>query len=110
MSEQKIPVIKVTLSTGKIVLLREPKIADSEACAQVAGKGAGDNEALLSIRLQKELVKRLLVEVDGKALSMAQKEMIDDVFTMNEYNQVRKVITKFMGDEGNEPTIEYEGL
>ena len=102
-------VYKVTLSSGKIVHLREPKIGDIESASQVAGKGAADNNALLGIKLQKELVKLLVVQVDGKSLTMIEKEQLDKVFSFKEYQQVLKVVSTITSgdDSGNEPMIEF---
>lgn len=109
-------VYKVTLSTKlkdsddhRVVTFRKPLIADTEAAIQIAGKGNSDNEALLGIKTQKELIKILLVTVDGVELKMSEKEQLDKYFSMQEYNQLKKVIQKLMGsDEGNvEPQIEF---
>lgn len=112
MSEKKeIPVYKVTLSSGKVVFLREPKIADTELAVSIAGKVAGDNDALLNIKTQSEIVKILLVSVDGKELTMSEKESLDKIFTLAEFNQVKKILNKIVGsEEGNEPTMEFTVL
>lgn len=101
---------KITLGSGKVVIMREPKISDTETAVSISGKIAGDNNALLNLCTQKELVKLLLVEVDGKALTLNEKESLDSLFTMSEYQQLNKVLTKIMGEEGNAPTIEFTSL
>jgi hypothetical protein len=100
-------VYKVVLSSQKEVVLREPKIGDLETAAQVAGKGGGDNTALMGMKLQKELVKALLVQVDGRNLTLQEKEQLDKLFSLKEYQQVIKVVQQITSDEGNEPTIEF---
>lgn len=100
---------KVTLSSGKIVYLRESKISDTESAAKIAGKGAGDNQLHATIVLQKELIKLLLVQVNDTKLSMTDKEQLDKWLTVAEYSQVLKVVNKISGptEEGNEPVIEF---
>lgn len=102
MSESNLNVYKFTLSTGKEIYFREPKIADTESATQVAGKIAGsDNQAHLGVLFQKEMIKLLLVQVGEKKLTMSEKQSLDSLFTFQEYNQVSKAIQKIVGDEGN---------
>ena len=101
MSEQ-INVYKFTLSSKKVIYLRDPKIADTESATQVSGKIAGsDNAAYLGVLFQKEMVKLLLVQINDKKLTMNEKQNLDALFTMQEYSQVSKAIQKILGDEGN---------
>lgn len=102
-------VAKFTLSSGKVIFLKEPSIGDTEKAAQVAGKKAGtDNQVYLGIILQKEMLKTLLVQVDDKKLNLSDKEQLDKLFTFKEYNQVLKAVQMVMADEGNEPlTLEF---
>ena len=94
MAEKKeIQVSKFTLSTGKIVYIREPEIGDTEHAMKIAGKEAGpENEAYLSVLFQKEMVKVLLVQVDAKKLTLADKQQIKTLFTFREYTQVNKAV------------------
>jgi hypothetical protein len=102
-------VYRVVLSSKKEVHVREPKIGDLETAAQVAGKGAGDNQALLGIKLQKELLKSLLVQVDGKVITMTEKEQLDKIFSFKEYQQLLKVVGKITesDDMGNDLVIDF---
>lgn len=96
-------VVKITLKSGKVVLLREPKIQDIETATQIAGKEAGDNQALLSITLQKEMLRKLLVAVDGKELSKSDKLQLDKLFKVPEYLRLTNIVQKLMDDgQGNE--------
>jgi hypothetical protein len=99
-------VVKVTLSTKRVVLLRPIKISDTELAAQeVAAKSNGDSN-LLQILMQKALVRNLLVKVDDK--EPKPTDSMDDLFSISEYVQLQKVVRKMLGeDEGKtEPTLE----
>ena len=67
---------KFTLSTKKVIFLREGEIEDMELASKIAGNLAGENKAYLGIILQKELLKRLLVRVDKKVLGSSDKEQL----------------------------------
>ena len=54
-------VIKVTLSTKKVVLLREMKISDQETAAQEVSHRADGDANLMGLFMQKALVKNLIV-------------------------------------------------
>ncbi len=98
---------KVTLTTGKVVLIRDMKVSDSEAAAQEVAPRSNGDANVLQVLAQKALVKRLVVAVDDKALSMTEKEDIDGLFSIREYNQVLTAIKKMTGDDGgNEPRLE----
>lgn len=107
-------VAKFTLSSGKVVYLREPKIGDTEHAAKVAGKLAGaENQAYLGVLLQKEMVKLLLVKVDDKELSISEKQMLDKLFTYKEFNQVQQAVRMMTDDEqGNSEKLipEFVGI
>lgn len=102
-------VAKFTLSSGKVIYLKEPSIGDTEKAAQVAGKKAGsDNQIYLGVLLQKEMIKILLVQVDDKKLTLTDKEQLEKLFTFKEYNQALKAAQMVMADEGNEQlTLEF---
>lgn len=102
-------VVKATLSTGKVVYLREMKISDTELAAQACARKAGDSDSLLKIMMQKELVKILLVQIGDKKISAAEKEDIDALFNITEYSQVLTVVGKMSGsdDMGKQPVLEH---
>ena len=96
-------VTKVTLTTKKIVYLKEPTVDDMEAAGQVAGQISKGNDTQMGMALQKELLKRVLVQVNDKKLGLAEKEGINKMFSLKEYTQVMKVIKDLSGmdeDEG----------
>lgn len=105
-------VVKVTLSTKRVVLLRELKISDTESAAQeVAGRSNGDAN-LLSLLMQKALVKNLLVQVDGKAVSAVEREDLDSLFKLGEYNQLMQAIKMMTGGDESEkkPLLEVASI
>jgi len=95
-------VYKFTLSSKKVIMLREPLMEDSEGAIQVAGMKAGENLAYLGLITQKEMFKKLLVQVDSKKLSMTDKENLNGLFTFKEWSQCLKALAKITGDEGEE--------
>ena len=105
----KLQVAKVTLSYGKVVLIREMKVSDTEKAAQMVAQKASGDSNMLQILMQKALLQILLVQVDGKALTGMEKEDIDSLFKMGEYTQLLKVIGKMYGEDekGKEPLVEF---
>lgn len=103
---KEILVHKLTLSTDKVVLLREMKISDSEVAVQAVSGRAGDNQSLLSVMLQKELLKMLIVQIDGKEIPKAQLETLDKHLTYPEYTQCLRVVSQLAGTDTPLPTTE----
>lgn len=95
-----INVHKVILGTQKVVLLRDIRIRDQEIAAKAVGSRAGDNSLAMATMMQKELLKLLIVEIDGKKIAPNLLEDLDALFTFQEYMQLAKVVAKLMGDEG----------
>lgn len=111
MSEQKkFNAVKVTCSTGKVVILREMQIKHTEQAAQLVAPRAKGDSTLLQLFMQKELVKLLLVQIDGKDVSADEKEDLNSILSMAEYAQVLKIIGKMNGgddeEEGKTPKLE----
>lgn len=90
---------KVTLSSGKEVYLREPKIKHTELAAQAAGPKAGSNNHLMVMLMQKELLKQLIVQVDGKLLKPLELEDLDSILTAKEYGQLLHMMERLTGDQ-----------
>lgn len=109
MSEKKLRVTKVTLSTGKIVLLRELKISHSEEAAQLVSARSNGDINVLGIMMQKAMLQLLLFQIDGKTLTANQIEDLDSIFTIGEYGELLGVMGKIMGvDNGKkEPKLEF---
>lgn len=103
-------VTKVTLSTKKVVLLKEPKISDQDLASQAASRTVkGDNLVGMSLAMQKELLKQLIVKIDDKQPRPSELESLDTWFSIREYAELQSVINKMTGladIQGNEPTTE----
>jgi len=101
-------VYKVILSSKKEVVLRQMQIRDQDLAAKAAGRSGDDNKLLMALSMQKELLKILLIQINGKDLGGPEKENLDELFTYPEYMQLSSVIGKItdVGDEGNAPEIE----
>lgn len=95
-------VYKVKLSTGKEVLLRQIKIKDQELAAKAASRTGEDSKYGMAIAMQRELIKILLVQVDGKQLKASEKEDLDSLFSYKEYMQVANVLQKITETEGDQ--------
>ncbi len=92
---------KVVLSTGKEVMLKEMKIKYQNLAVKAIGNKAGDNQLYMGSLMQEELLKMLVVEINGKKPEPKIMENLDEVFSFQEYRQLLSVVGKIMG--GNEP-------
>jgi hypothetical protein len=98
--------VKATLSSGKTVLIREMTIDDTEKCAEKVASRAGDSAALLNVLTQKELIKTLIVKIDDHVLKLADKENLKAFLNMQEYGEVVRAVSKMVGAESKEASIE----
>jgi len=94
---------KLTLMTGKVIVVREMQIRDFNLAAEIAGK-AGNNTAV-SMQLTNELMKMIIVSVDAKVLKPQDKEVLDSLMTVAEYVQLRGFIEESLGN-AQKPTVE----
>ena len=103
MTTKKIDVTAYTLSTGKKIYFRDPKIKDSEEAAKIAAKASDGDSTILMMLAQKEMLKILLVQVDETRMTALMRNDLDNVFTFKEYAQVQNCLQHFVsdGDEGN---------
>jgi hypothetical protein len=100
---------KVTLTSGKVVVMREMSVKLKNECITSAANALGKDASgpIFQARLQDEMMKTLLVSVNGKNPSGAEKEDLDQLFTMAEYTQLGKATGDIMGvDEEKKPKIE----
>lgn len=93
--------IRVTLSTGKQVLLRVPKIKHQEQALRLVGKRAQGNTELATFLTGIEMVKILLAKVDDTECKYKDFETksVDDIFSNNEMRQLGKALQQFMGED-----------
>jgi hypothetical protein len=90
-------VSKVVLGTGKEVLLREIKIKHQELAMRAVGSAAGDNSTLLAYLTQKEMLKMLIVQINGKDMKPAELEDLDELFSYAEFMQLAQVLGQLAG-------------
>lgn len=90
---------KVTLGSGKIVLIKDPKIKHQEMAARAAGNTAKDSQLMQALSMKKELLKMLIVKIDDTEPTKVQLEDLDSLFTLREYGQLSAVLTKLMGGD-----------
>jgi hypothetical protein len=89
---------ELILTTGKKVIVREPKIKDQDlAASAVAGK-AGENSMSFAMHVQTEVIKQLIISVDGKVLSGQDKEKLDNHFSFQEYSELQLGIKDILGE------------
>lgn len=91
---------KVTLSSGKEVLLRALKIKHQRLAAEAASGQAGNNATVLGIQMLEEILKLLVLQVDGKTPEPAALEDLDNIFSYPEYQELLKVVGQLMGENG----------
>lgn len=89
--------LKMILKTKKEVVVREMDLSDQRAAAK--NIGATVNEAEMQIAMQQELVKLLLVSIDGKKLKGLEKENLKELLTWGEYNQILMVVKDMLGND-----------
>lgn len=93
---------KVTLGSGKVVLLRDIKIKHYELAMKAAGHKAGKNELLAGFSSSCELLKMLIVQIDGKDVSKSGVEDLDALFSASEFRQLSKFLDKLQQAEGED--------
>lgn len=100
--------IKMTLSTGKIVVLKELEVGDQELAVEATGIRDAGNTVNLGMKAQNELVKLLLVSIDGKVLKGNEKESLKSLFSYKEYAQVLKQVETMggTGEDEKKPIVE----
>lgn len=101
--QKQLEVAMYTLSSGKRIYFREPKIIDSENAAKAASKQADGDQTITMMLAQKEMLKIILVQVDDTRMTALMRNDLDGVFTYKEYAQVQTCLQHYVsdGDEGN---------
>jgi hypothetical protein len=99
MEQAQQAVHKVVLSSGKEVLFKPMKIKYQNLALRAVGNKADGNSALLGSMMQEELLKILLVQIDGKSVDKKLVEDLDGLFAYEEYLQVCSVIAQLMGGQ-----------
>ena len=105
--KRKLNVSKFTLSSGKVIYLRDPKISDQEECARLCGN-AGEHVALMGVIMNKEMLKQLLVGVQEKGAEShtplnPTTTNLDDVFEYSEFMQATQAVKMVTGQGESDP-------
>lgn len=99
MSEKKQSVIELVFESGKKICVRPMQIRDLDMASQAAARrGGGDNQFVFQMGLQRELLKVLLVSVDGKKLTAVELEQLDSLLEPAEYMALLGEIQGLMGN------------
>jgi len=111
--EKQETVHKVTLGTGKIIYLREMDNRKEELAFQAGANKAAGNEMMVAYHAQNEILKLLVAGIQDKGAEEVFKpkaadiEMLDKYISYAEQKQLKKVVSKMMGEDlGSEPVIE----
>ena len=107
---ESLDVYKVVCPSGKVVLLREMKVKYEDLAFRAVGNKAGKNEHLTGKMLQDELLKILIVEVDGQKPDSTKMESLDAMFSYLDIRFLRTVMNKITGgeDEGEKKPLVLE--
>ena len=94
--------LKIILRSGREVIIFSPKQSDLNESARLAGmKAKAENQIHTGILLQQELLKRLIHSVNGKELTLAEKQD-SDIFSIQENAELSAHISNLTGsDLGN---------
>jgi 3,4-dihydroxy-2-butanone 4-phosphate synthase len=103
-----VAVHKVTLKTGKIVIVKDLDMRDEENATLIASKKAVDQPMAFSIFFLNELTKLLILEIDTVKITANDKLQIERLLTRAEFNQVRQAVGSLMGEDQALPQIETE--
>lgn len=90
--------IRITLSSGKVVLMRIPKIKHQEQAMRVVGQSAGNNEQLFQFLTGIELMKMLIAKVDDKEVKYQDLTVLDDHFSSREMKEMGLAIQEYTKD------------
>ena len=101
----EVMVHKATLSSGKVVLLREFKIKHQRLAAQ-ACSGGSENPTAMGVQMAEEILKLLIIRINDQEVPKNALEDLDSIFTYQDYQELLKVIGKLMGDNNADPKME----
>ncbi len=89
---------ELKLTSGKKVVVREPSIKDQDLAAEMVSSRAGDNAMAFAMMLQTEIMKMLIVSINGKVLSGIEKDQLDKHFEYTEYSELQLGIKEILGE------------
>ena len=100
--------VKVVLSGNKEVLLREMKLKYQNLALQAVGNKGKDNQMLAGALMIQELMKILIIKIDGQDVKKAQLEALDELFTFKQIQQLQSVVGKLVGGDDDEGELQTE--
>ena len=94
--------LKVTLSTGKVLIFREPKMKDLRMASSLSSRKGEEKDGLI---FQEEFIKSIIIEAytmerskDEHSVNLQSKAPLDiqtkglDVLTMTEYQELTEAL------------------
>jgi rRNA pseudouridine-1189 N-methylase Emg1 (Nep1/Mra1 family) len=87
---------EIELEGGKKIAFRRMKIKDYDLATEMAGRKA-TNQFTFAAAVQHELLKLLITSVDGKALTTLQREDLDQVLEIQDYNTCMEYMGEVAG-------------
>lgn len=101
---------KVSLDSGKYVVLREFTVKLKNQAVEAAGlrTSSASSGKAFEATLQDEILKVLIVSVNGQSLKAAEREDLDTILTYSEYQQLMMAVGDVMGgmEQIKKPKIE----
>ena len=90
---------QVQLSTGKVVILRTPKMKDIREA--IKNSGASDlNQMAISWGMSEELVKQIIHQIDGNDVTLTQRQQLDELMSLQENMQLMSYVVEHMTGMG----------
>lgn len=104
-AEQK---AKVTLNSGKSIVLKRFTIKLKNQAIEAAGAKCGENTPaqLFQSLVADEALKLMIDTVDGKPLDAVSREDLDTFLSFDEYQSLASVVGDFLGTVQKKPKIE----
>ena len=101
---------KVTLSTGKVVVLTKLLIETKNNAVQAAAQRlpADSPQAVFNTIMGDELLRLLIISVNGKEIDSVSRENIDSILEFSEYTEISEVVGGMIsaGESKKKPIVE----
>lgn len=87
----------IELDNSRKFTFRKMKISDYNLAAKSAARVSGNDQMVFQVALSGELLKLLLVSINGVELDAIQRENLDSVMSVEEYNALLGSVGDSMG-------------